>query len=338
MVINNTNKMTNEDIKEQVEYLKKELNAVVLVHTYQKQEVQELGDFVGDSLGLCIEASKTNADTIIFCGVRFMAESAKLLNPEKQVILAERHSGCPMADMINADILKTKRKEYPNSIVVCYVNSSAAVKAESDICCTSSNAETIINSIEETKDIFFIPDTHLASYTAERTGREIIRWPGYCPTHAKILPEFIEIQKREHPQAAVCVHPECSHATRSKADFIGSTEAIFRFCSDSTEYTEFIIGTEQGILSRLKKANPEKSFFSPATTAVCPNMKRTNAALVLRILRYLREKGEDVQFHEMDSQKDKLPFEIIELNEETANKAKKPIQKMMEISNIQTRS
>lgn len=261
------------DIQQEIQELKKKHNAVILSHVYQPGEVQVLGDFLGDSLGLCIEAAKTEADTIVFCGVHFMAESAKLLNPDKKVLLPVETAGCPMAEMANMHGLRVLKAKHPDAVVVCYVNSTARVKAESDICCTSSNAERIINSIPEDKKIIFVPDKHLGSFAAEKTGREIILWPGFCPTHQRILPEYILEKKQMYPGAPVLVHPECAAPTRETADFIGSTQQIYNYCMNSDDST-FIIGTEAGIIDYLQRSAPAKTFVHATELAVCKNMKK----------------------------------------------------------------
>ena len=296
---------------EQIAYLKNEKNAVILVHSYQKPEVQDIGDYVGDSLGLCIEASRTDADRIIFCGVHFMAESAKILNPDKTVVLPDANAGCPMANMADAESLRKLKSEHPGAPVVCYVNSTAEVKAESDICCTSSNAVAVVNSLPEDKTVIFVPDKYLGGYTREQTGRDMILWPGYCPTHRKILPEHIMEKKREFPHAVVLVHPECSKETIQLADVVGSTGHIFSYCSES-EKQQFIIGTENGLLYRLKKFNPGKEFLPASDLAVCPNMKLTNLRSVYRAL-------------------DRMEPEV-DLDPELIRQAYDPIARMLEVT------
>lgn len=301
----------NEDIVSKINALKKEKNAVILVHSYQKAEVQAIGDFVGDSLGLCIQAAETNADVIVFCGVHFMAESAKLLNPSKTVLLPEKNAGCPMADMVTADGLRKLKSENPGAVVVCYVNSTADVKAESDICCTSSNAVKILEAIPKEKSVIFVPDKHLGRYAAEKADREAILWPGFCPTHQRILPEYIKAKKAEYPEALVMVHPECAKETVDIADFVGSTEAIFNKCTESNK-KQFIIGTEEGIISRLKKKNPDKEFIPATDLAVCRNMKLTDLNSILRSLENMDYK--------------------VEVDDAVAVKAVKSISKMLELS------
>lgn len=260
------------DIIDKIEALKKELNAVVLVHNYQLGEVQDIADFGGDSLELSQKAAETDADVIVFCGVHFMAETAAILCPEKTVLIPEPMAGCPMADMITADKLRDLKKEHPGAVVVCYVNSTAAVKAESDICCTSANAVQVVANIPADKEIIFVPDRYLGGYAAAQTGRKLILWPGYCPTHARILPQDILRQKQDHPDAKVLVHPECRPEVTALADAVLSTGGIIRYARESN-VKEIIIGTEIGIIHRLKKENPEKIFIPVTEQAVCPRMK-----------------------------------------------------------------
>jgi quinolinate synthase len=264
--------------------LKKQLNAVVLVHYYQPEEIQDLGDFVGDSLGLCIEASKTDADTLVFCGVHFMAESAKLLNPEKLVLLPALDAGCPMANMAEAEDLKRMKKDHPDAVVVTYVNSTAAVKAESDICCTSSNAVRVINTIPEDREIIFVPDQNLGKYVMEQTGRSLILWPGYCPVHhERVRADDIRMKKQEHPEALVLVHPECTPEITAIADFVGSTSQILSYAAESDK-REFIIGTEKGILYPLRERNPNKEFYLASDRMTCYNMKKIDLDILAKAM------------------------------------------------------
>ncbi|HLB28026.1 MAG TPA: quinolinate synthase NadA [Dehalococcoidales bacterium] len=264
----------DQPLLEKIQQLKKKRNAVFLVHNYQLGEVQDVADFVGDSLELSQKAAKTAADVIVFCGVHFMAETASILCPDKIVLLPESHAGCPMANMITAPRLREKKKEYPNAMVVCYVNTPAAVKAESDICCTSANAVKIVQNIPAEQEIMFVPDQYLGGYVASQTGRKMILWPGYCPTHARILAKDIIRLKSEYPNAKVLAHPECRPEVHALADAVLSTGGIIRFARES-EAKELIIGTEIGILHRLKKENPDKKFIPVTEQAVCPRMKLT---------------------------------------------------------------
>ena len=266
---------------DKINKLKKEKNAVILAHNYQLPEIQDIADFVGDSLGLSIEAARTNADIIVFCGVHFMAETAKILSPQKKVLLPDKNAGCPMADMIDAEGLKAVKAKNPEAVSLCYVNTSAAVKAQCDYCCTSANAVKMVRHIlTKHQDIIFVPDKYLAQYVSAQVGQNFIIWNGYCPTHAGIIPEHIARARQLHPGAKVIVHPECSPELTALADIVTSTEGMCRYVQNSAE-TEFIIGTEVGIIHRLKKENPGKNFYPASAKAVCPNMKRTNLEKVL---------------------------------------------------------
>ena len=273
----------SDKLLERIEKLKSERNAVILAHNYQIGEVQDLADFTGDSLGLSVQASKTDADVIIFCGVMFMAETAKILSPQKTVLLPEINAGCPMANMITADELRELKAKHPNALVVCYVNSTAEVKAESDYCCTSSNAVELVNSLPAGKEIIFVPDQHLGQFVCERTGREMILWPGYCPTHVWISQSDIESAKAEHPGAVVLAHPECTEPVKKLADQPLSTGQMLNFVKKS-EAKEFIIATETGIIHTLKTQNPDKKFFAATERAICPNMKKITLEKVLHSL------------------------------------------------------
>ncbi len=276
------------ELFKEIEKLKKERNAIILAHNYQIPEVQDIADYVGDSLGLSIQASKTEADVIVFCGVHFMAETAKILSPEKKVLLPDPESGCPMADMITADELRELKAQHPKASALCYVNTSADVKAQCDMCCTSANAVGIVaEHMKDAKEIIFVPDKYLGTFVAGKTGRDFILWQGYCPIHARMIPEDIEEQKDKHPDAEVLVHPECTPALTAIADKVLSTEGMCRYAIKSTN-TEFIIATEVGILHRMKKENPEKKFYPASEKAVCPNMKRTTLEKVLWSLQDLK--------------------------------------------------
>jgi len=263
-----------------IEKLKKSRNAIFLVHNYQLGEVQDIGDFTGDSLELSQKAAGTDADVIVFCGVQFMAETAAIICPDKIVLLPELEAGCPMADMITARELREKKKEHPGATVVCYVNSSAEVKAESDICCTSANAVSIVKKLTDDGEIIFVPDQYLGSYAAGQTGREMILWPGFCPTHIRILARDIARQKAEYPRAKVIVHPECRQEVTDLADAVLSTGGMIRFARE-TNAEEVIVGTEIGILHRLRKENPGKKFIPASEQAICPRMKLITLETVL---------------------------------------------------------
>lgn len=269
-----------ELIKE-INRLKKERNAVILAHNYQLPEVQDIADYVGDSLGLSIEASKTDARVIVFCGVYFMAETAKILSPDKTVLIPDKNAGCPMADMITAEELQELKSRHPQAKVLCYVNTTAAVKAECDVCCTSGNAEKIVREAFRGDDeIIFVPDQYLAGYIAKRADRKFILWKGFCPSHVKILPEDIARGRTRHPNAEVLVHPECPAGITALADRVLSTEGMCRHVKESKS-REFIIGTEIGILHRMRKENPGKVFYPASERATCPNMKLTTLEKVL---------------------------------------------------------
>lgn len=251
----------NINIIDRILKLKLEKNAVILAHNYQIDEVQDIADFVGDSLQLSIEASKTKADLIVFCGVHFMAETAKIISPQKKVLIPDANAGCPMAEMITANDLTDLRKQYPDAVVVCYVNSTAEVKALSDICCTSSNAVKVVNSILAEKQIIFIPDKYLGSYVQSQTGRKMILWNGYCPTHVMINVKSIIELKKLHLDAEVLVHPECRPDVIEISDKVLSTGQMLSYVKSSNK-KEFIIGTEIGIIHRLKKRKSRKNILS----------------------------------------------------------------------------
>ena len=269
---------------EKIQELKKKRNAVILAHNYQIPQVQDIADFVGDSLGLSIAAAKTKADVIVFCGVHFMAETAKILSPAKTVLLPEEKAGCPMADMIMAEDVKVLKERHPGAAVLCYVNTSAAVKAECDLCCTSANAVRMVRDVlKDEKEIIFVPDQYLAAYVASQTGRAIIPWQGFCPTHARILPDNIADMKTLHPEAEVLVHPECTPELIELADHVASTEGMCRYVKESKS-AEFIVATERGIIHRMEKENPRKRFHPASRFALCPNMKYTTPEKILRAL------------------------------------------------------
>ncbi|MBN1374627.1 MAG: quinolinate synthase NadA [Dehalococcoidia bacterium] len=278
----------NTKLIDKILQLKKKRNAVILTHNYQRPEVQDIGDFVGDSLELSRMAARTDAAVIVFCGVHFMAETAAILSPDKVVLLPDAESGCPMADMITAEELIKKKQAMPDARVVCYVNSSAAVKAESDICCTSANAVEVVKSIGE-GEILFVPDQYLGHYVSAKLNRPMMLWPGYCPTHARIQPEDILKQKQRYPGAVVLVHPECRPETTAIADQVLSTGGMLRFARESTA-TEIIIGTEIGIMYRMRKENPGKTFIPVSEKAVCTNMKKITLEKVLWALEDMKPK------------------------------------------------
>lgn len=270
-----------------IQNLKQKRNAVILAHNYQRPEVQDIADYVGDSLGLSVQASKTKADIIVFCGVHFMAETAAILCPDKKVIMPDVNAGCPMADMITTDKLNNIKLQNPKAPVVCYVNTSAAIKAESDICCTSANSVKVVRSLTE-KKIIFVPDKYLGMYTQTKVPeKKLVLFEGYCPTHARILPEHIQQARADHPQAIVLAHPECRPETIALADEAVSTDGMIKYVKSSPA-NEFIIATEIGIIYRLQKENPGKKFYPASDKAICPNMKMTTAEKVLWALEDLK--------------------------------------------------
>lgn len=275
-------------LSEQVEklrQLKKAKNAVILAHLYQRGPVQDVADFVGDSLGLSQEAARTDADIILFAGVHFMAETAAILNPKKKVFLADERSGCPMADMINGNEARKFKAQHPDGVVVAYVNTSAEVKAESDICCTSSNAVKVVRSLPN-KKVLFLPDESLGKYVAEQVpDKEILFWDGFCPTHHRIKAHHIVEMKKLHPEAQVLVHPENLDEVRALADYIGSTSGILDYSGKSAA-REFIVVTEEGIIHALEKQNPDKLFYHISRLCTCPNMKYTTVDKMIETLEY----------------------------------------------------
>ncbi len=266
--------MEHVALKSDIRRLLKERNAVLLAHNYQRDEIQEIADITGDSLALSQEAARSKADVIVFCGVHFMAESAFILAPQKTVLLPRIDAGCPMADMVTAEQLRAWRVGHPGAVVVTYVNSSADVKAESDICCTSGNVVNVVRSIPDSAEIFMVPDRNLAQYAARMTGRRLSWWDGYCPTHERLTPADIQAARAAHPGAPVVVHPECRPEVVAMADAVLSTAGMYSWCAKSPA-SEFVIGTEMGILYKLRRENPGRKFHLAARSLVCPNMKLT---------------------------------------------------------------
>jgi quinolinate synthase len=301
------------DIVEKIKKLKKERNAVILVHNYQLPEVQDIADHIGDSLELSVKASKTDADVIIFCGVYFMAETAKILSPQKTVLVPDKDAGCPMADMITAQELRALKAKYPRAKVLCYVNTPAEVKAEADYCCTSANAVKVVQeALKDEEEIIFVPDKYLASYVTSQTGKDFIAWHAYCPSHVKILPEDIGRQRKLHPKAEIIVHPECTQEVIKLADKALSTKGMLSRAKESSA-KEFIVGTEPGITYRLKRENPDKEFYPATKLAICPNMKVTTLEKVLLSLESMR-------------------FEV-KLDPLVISRAQKSIQRMVRLKN-----
>lgn len=302
--------MNTEELKKNILELKKERNATIVAHNYQADEVQDIADLVGDSFALSKYCANVKSDVIVFCGVHFMAESAKILSPEKIVLLPEIDAGCPMADMVTAEALREEKKLHPEAAVVCYINSSAEVKAECDICCTSSNAVKVIKSLKN-KEILFVPDQNLGSYVAEMVpNKKIILWKGFCITHHRVKPEDVLEAKKLHPDALLLVHPECQPEVAALADYIGSTKQIIDYVNGSTA-KKFIIGTEMGVLFKLKKDNPQKEFYLVSPGLVCPNMKKTSLKSIYEALKNMK-------------------YEI-KLDEQVRVKAQKSLDHMLEI-------
>ncbi|MFC1893008.1 quinolinate synthase NadA [Chloroflexota bacterium] len=284
---------SNDQLRDKILQLKKQRKAIILAHNYQMGEVQDMADIVGDSLELSRNAAKTDAEVIVFCGVHFMAETASILCPDKVVLLPDVHAGCPMANMITAEKLAGRKRELPGAMVVCYVNSPAEVKAESDICCTSANAVRVVASVDA-GEIIFVPDQYLGHYVASQTDKRVVLWPGFCPTHMRIQPEHILSLRREYPQARVVVHPECKPQVIELADEVLSTGGICRYARRD-DITEMIVGTETGIIHRLKKENPGKKFIPVTDHAVCPNMRLITLE---KVLWSLQEMGPEVKVPE----------------------------------------
>jgi len=300
----------NGHLLERIKKLKAERNAVILAHNYQPGEIQDLADFTGDSLGLSIKAAQTDAEVIVFCGVQFMAETAAILSPEKIVLLPDKNAGCPLADMVTAEQLRQLKQKHPDALVVCYVNSSAEVKAESDYCCTSANAVEVVESLPIDKKIIFVPDQHLGQFVIEKTGRNLVLWPGYCASHVVITEEDIKRVKAKYPDAIVMAHPECTEPVKQLSDQILSTGQMLRYVEKSTA-KRFIVATETGMIYALKKQNPEAEFIAASDRAVCPNMKMISLEKIVWSL-------EDMQYK-------------VTIADEIRIKAKKALDRMVEV-------
>ncbi len=269
------------DLVEKIQELKTRRNAVILAHNYQSPEIQDLADFAGDSLGLSVQAAQTDARVIVFCGVRFMAETAVILSPDKTVLLPDKHAGCPMADMITVEALREHKADHPGALVVCYVNSTADVKAESDYCCTSSNALELVRTLPTDRPVLFVPDQNLGSYVKQRCPEhDIVLWPGFCRSHVLITAQDIHDARASHPGAVVLAHPECKDEVKALADELLSTGQMLTFVKASTA-SDFIIATEVGILHSLSKANPEAVYVAASARAFCENMKKITLEKVL---------------------------------------------------------
>lgn len=272
--------MNDRALIERIGELKRKRHAVILVHNYQPAEVQEIADFLGDSLDLSRKAAGVPAETIVFCGVYFMAETAAILSSAKTVLLPEPAAGCPMADMITAEGLRAFKEKHPGAITVAYVNSSAAVKAEADLCCTSANAPAVIRSVPENKEIIFVPDKFLGDWAMKVSGRKLILYPGYCPVHRMLTAEDIVRERKRHPDALVMVHPECTPEVIAEADEVLSTSGMVKLAGES-DREEFIVGTEIDMATRLRRVNPEKKFFPASERLLCANMKKTSLEKIL---------------------------------------------------------
>jgi len=297
-------------IVEKINTLRKSKNAVILAHNYQIGEVQDIADFCGDSLELSRKAADCDADIIVFCGVKFMAETAAILSPRKKVLLPDKMAACPMADMLNAEQLADLKKKHSDAVVVCYVNTTAEVKALSDYCCTSSNAVDVVNSIEPEREIIFVPDRNLGQVVKDRTGRDMILWPGYCPTHIFATDDDVRRTQKEHPDAITLAHPECPKAVRDCADVLLSTGQMLKYAKQS-DSKEFIIATEIGIIHTLKKQNPGKFFYTANEKFICPNMKKITLEKILFSL-------EDEKF-------------VITVPKEIADKARTALDRMLAV-------
>jgi len=276
---------SQQEIKDEIRRLARERNALLLAHNYQRDEIQELADITGDSLGLSLEAARTDRAVIVFCGVHFMAESAAILAPDKIVLLPRPDAGCPMADMVTAEGLRAMKARHPGATVVTYVNSSAAVKAESDICCTSANAVRVVNSLAA-DEVLLVPDRNLGRYIAGQTGKTCYFWDGYCPTHERLQVADVERALAEHPDALFLAHPECAPEILRRAHRICSTSGMYDYVRQSPAQ-KFIVGTEAGILYRLRRENPGKEFVLPTSRLICPNMKLTSLEDVLSCLQQM---------------------------------------------------
>ena len=301
-----------DNIKEKILKLKKEKNALILGHYYQTLDIQQTADFVGDSFDLSKRAKNAAENLIIFAGVKFMAESAKLLSPEKKVLLPNKNAGCPMADMVTPEIVKNLRTANPEAVVVCYVNSSAETKAECDVCVTSSNAVNIVKKLKA-REIIFVPDKNLGAWVSRFVPeKKFIYMEGYCPIHHFVTPEQAQAKLREYPDAKFAVHPECDPAVVALADFVGSTSQILNYC-ETSEFKNYIIGTEYGVVERLRHYKPEKKYYLLTPSLVCPNMKKTTMQDLYNCLAHVNTEN------------------IIELSGELINKANKPLERMLEL-------
>ena len=296
--------------EEKVAKLRKELNAIILAHNYQRPEVQDLADFTGDSLELARKCVGSKAEVIVFCGVRFMAETAAILNPTSTVLLSHHDAGCPLADMIDVESLRQWKRRYPGAAIVAYVNTTAAIKAESDVCCTSANGVEVVDAIPN-EEILFVPDQNLGHYVSTKTSKKVILYPGYCSVHANVTAEEVRLARQRYPQAKVLVHPECRAEVIDLADAALSTSQMLRYAKQSNHKT-FLIGTEEGILHPLRKENQEKEFHLISDKLVCRDMKKTTLEMVLQTM--------------------ETRSNVVTVPEETRVKAKQAIDRMLEVA------
>lgn len=298
-------------LQKEIRQLLKEKNAVLLAHYYQRAEIQEIADILGDSLALSMEAARTDAEVLVFAGVHFMAESASILSPDKTVLLPKPDAGCPLADMITPEKLLTARKNHPHAAVVTYINSSAAIKAMSDICCTSANAVKIVNSLRDAKEILMVPDGNLACYVAGLTDKKIIPWDGYCPVHHHLTAEDVLKRKEKYPRATFAAHPECRPEVLALADYVGSTTGIIRYAGQEG-FKEMLVGTEQGVFYQLKKQNPGKTFIPISDQMICEDMKKITLKDILAAITGMKT--------------------VVKVPEEVRIPAKKALDRMLAIS------
>jgi len=298
-------------LQKEIRQLLKEKNAVLLAHYYQRAEIQEIADILGDSLALSMEAARTDAEVLVFAGVHFMAESASILSPDKTVLLPKPDAGCPLADMITPEKLLTARKNHPHAAVVTYINSSVAIKAMSDICCTSANAVKIVNSLRDAKEILMVPDGNLACYVAGLTNKKIIPWDGYCPVHHHLTAEDVLKRKEKYPRATFAAHPECRPEVLALADYVGSTTGIIRYAGQEG-FKEMLVGTEQGVFYQLKKQNPGKTFIPISDQMICADMKKITLKDILAAITEMKT--------------------VVKVPEEVRIPAKKALDRMLAIS------
>jgi quinolinate synthase len=298
-------------LQKEIRQLLKEKNAVLLAHYYQRAEIQEIADILGDSLALSMEAARTDAEVLVFAGVHFMAESASILSPDKTVLLPKPDAGCPLADMITPEKLLTARKNHPHAAVVTYINSSAAIKAMSDICCTSANAVKIVNSLRDAKEILMVPDGNLACYVAGLTDKKIIPWDGYCPVHHHLTVEDVLKRKEKYPRATFAAHPECRPEVLALADYVGSTTGIIRYAGQEG-FKEMLVGTEKGVFYQLKKQNPGKTFIPISDQMICADMKKITLKDILAAITGMKT--------------------VVKVPEEVRISAKKALDRMLAIS------